>query len=73
MNPWSIDPLDGLEQRPLEVQVAVMATELRNQRNMLGDALKEVGSLRKAIIGAAITFAGGSLIFAATIWVTFHP
>lgn len=74
-----IDPLDGLESRPLETQVAVLVTEARSLRNshngLRGDVTglnKEMGSLRKALIGFALSVAASAVLFAATIFVVFR-
>lgn len=73
MNAWAqVDPLEGLEARPLETQVAVMATELRNQRNMLGGVVTELQGVRKALMTAALSVTGGLIVFAGTIYGTFH-
>lgn len=76
MSQYSIDPLDGIEQRPLEVQVAVLCAELRNQRNMLSSVRSELGAVKKALYTVALTVTGSAVIFAITTFALIgghHP
>jgi amino acid transporter len=57
------DPLEGLEQRPIESQVAVLANEMRNQRNALSDVKKELQYVKRALWGVVFTVIGGMLLF----------
>ena len=68
MSPPMIDPLDGLEARPLEVQVAVLAAEVRNQRNILNAVGGELVSFRRSIYSVTVAL----ILFAATVYSTFH-
>lgn len=73
-----IDPLEGLEARPLETQVAVLATEVRNQRNSINGLRLDmkglggdVAALRKVLMSLAVSIAGSAVIFALSIFMVF--
>jgi hypothetical protein len=68
MSPPQIDPLDGLQVHPLEVQVAVLAAEVRNQRNLLTAVGGELVSFRRSLYSVTVAL----ILFAATVYSTFH-
>lgn len=63
----SIDPLDGLESRPIDSQVAVLANEVRNQRNSLSDVREELRYVKRALWGVVLSVLGGMILFLASV------
>lgn len=58
-----LDPLEGLEQRPLETQVAVLANEVRNQRNTLSDVRDELRYMKRGFYGLIFTLGAGIILY----------
>lgn len=65
-----VDPLEGLEHRPIDVQVAVLANEVRNQRNTLGDVERELSRTKQALWALVASIVAGIVIFLVT---QHHP
>lgn len=65
-----LDPLDGLEARPLETQVAVLATEVRHQRNALESVLTELRAAKRATYLLLASSFVTVLTFALTLYAT---
>lgn len=65
--PYGSDPLEGLEARPLDAQVGVLANEVRNQRNMLGEVKSELRYVKRALWSVVFTVIGGMLLFLASV------
>jgi hypothetical protein len=61
-----LDPLDGLENRPLEAQVAVLATEVRNQRNAISSLGSQTAGVQKALWYLIASIIIGIIVFVAT-------
>lgn len=61
-----VDPLEGLEHRPIDVQVAVLANEVRNQRNTLGDVERELSRTKQALWALVASIVAGIVIFLVT-------
>lgn len=70
MSSRSGDPLDGLESRTMEGQVAVLANEVRNQRNALSEVKSELRYVKRALWGVVFTVIGGMLLFLFSV--AFH-
>lgn len=60
------DPLEGLERRSKDEQVAVLANEVRNQRNMLAEVKKEMEGLRRSLWALIATIVIGVVVFQIT-------
>lgn len=69
-NRWRLqnheDRLKWLEQRTANVNV--MERDIRNLERALTDLREEMSNLRKALYTAALSFAGGALLVAATMF-----
>jgi hypothetical protein len=61
-----IDPLDGLESRPIDTQVGVLANEVRNQRNLLLETRAVVAGVQKALWYLIATIVVGIIVFVVT-------
>lgn len=66
----TVDPLDGLEARPLETQVAVLANEVRNQKNSLMNVREELQAMKRALYGLVFTIIGSLIVFLVTFVIT---
>jgi len=64
-----VDPLEGLEARPIETQVAVLANEVRNIRNSVTDVDADVVSMKRALYGLIFPILAGMIIFLLTFTV----
>lgn len=62
----TFDPLEGLETRPLDAQVGILANEVRNQRNMLTEVKEELRYVKRALWGVVFTVLAGMVLFLAT-------
>lgn len=62
------DPLEGLEDQRLPVQVAVLANELRNQARRVGGVERAVRSVQVALWALVIALVSASI----TILATYH-
>lgn len=62
----AFDPLEGLEARPLEAQVGILANEVRNQRNALSEVKEELRYVKRALWGVVFTVLAGMVLFLAT-------
>ena len=69
MSSGRVDPLEGLEARPIETQVAVLANEVRNIRNSVTDVDADVVSMKRALYGLIFTILAGMIIFLLTFTV----
>lgn len=54
-----VDPLQGLEDRPIEAQVAVLANEVRNQRNTLSRVDGTTTWILRTLVALLITVVTG--------------
>lgn len=57
------DPLDGIENRDINTQVALLIAESRGQRNALGEVKAEVRYMKHALWGLSFTLIGGVVMF----------
>jgi hypothetical protein len=63
------DPLDGIESRPSSQQIAMLAVEMRNQRNAIAGLQHDLKWLVRGIWALASPVFVGLILYA----VTHHP
>lgn len=64
---YELDPLEGLEDHPLQTQVAVLANELRNQSNRTAAVERALRSVQVALWGLVVMLLGVGVTLLATI------
>ena len=64
------DPLQGLNGLSTEAQVAVLATDIRNLREKIGNVESDVIAMKRALYGLMFTVIGALIVFLVTFVVT---
>lgn len=70
---YDLDPLDGLEDHPLNTQVAVLANELRNQSNRTAAVERALRSVQVALWGLIVMLLGVGVTLLANILIHRSP
>lgn len=67
-----MNPLEGIENRPVEVQVALLISEARNARNALEAVKNELTYMKRALYGLMFTILAGTIVFLITFASSGH-
>lgn len=70
---YDLDQLEGLEDHPLNTQVAVLANELRNQANRTSAVERALRAVQVALWGLIIMLLGVGVTLVANVLINRSP